>query len=109
LEKDGYDKVASVANSLQKTKKITFVENEISSFGYWLIAQDKIQKALNVFMLNTQLFPESSNTFHSLAEIHLRLNNIPQAINSYDKTLQLEPQNNYVKAQLARLKKVSIK
>jgi len=109
LEKEGYYKTTSIANSLQQTKSIKFVENEINSFGYWLIAQDKIQQALNVFMLNTQLFPESSNTFDSLAETHWRLNNIQQAINGYEKTLQLEPQNEYVKAQLAKLEKVSNK
>ena len=106
LEKDGYDKAIPVANSLQQTKNIIFVESELNDFGYSLIAQDKIQQALNVFMLNTHLFPESSNALDSLAATHWRLNNIEQAINSYEKILQLEPENDYIKSQLAKLNKI---
>lgn len=106
LEEKGYEKTNSIAESLQRMGKIKLIESEMNDFGYWLVAQDKVQQALPIFLLNTQLFPESPNAFDSLAEVYWLLNNIKQAISSYEKVLELRPTNAYVKAQLSKLKKL---
>ncbi|MBB1441346.1 beta-lactamase family protein, partial [Shewanella sp. SG41-4] len=83
LEKNGYDKAIGVAESLQRKEEIKLNESDINNFGYWLVGQDKIQQALQVFILNTELFPESANAFDSVAETYWQLNNIEQAISGY--------------------------
>jgi CubicO group peptidase (beta-lactamase class C family) len=109
LEGNGYDKAMSVAASLQREGEVKFIESEINDFGYWLVGQDKVQEALHVFLLNTEMFPESANTFDSAAETYWRLNNIEQATSGYEKVLELKPSNHHAKSQLSKLKKIKLK
>jgi CubicO group peptidase (beta-lactamase class C family) len=109
LEKNGYDKAIHVAESLQRKEEVKLTESEVNDFGYWLVGQDKIQQALHVFLLNTDIFPESSNTFDSVAETYWRLNNIEQAISGYEKVLKLKPSNHHAQSQLSKLKKIKLK
>ena len=107
LEGKGYGKAVDVAQSLQETRDIQFVEAEINGWGYSLIAQERLQPALNVFLLNTQLFPDSANTYDSLAETNWLLGNIDEAIIGYKKVLKMQPDNEYAKGQLAKLNSIT--
>jgi tetratricopeptide (TPR) repeat protein len=107
LEAKGYDKAMDVAQSLQETRDIQFAEADINRWGYSLIAQEKLQPALNVFLLNTHIFPDSANTYDSLAETHWRLGKIDEAIIGYEKVLKMQPDNEYAQRQLAKLKSVT--
>jgi CubicO group peptidase (beta-lactamase class C family) len=107
LEAKGYDKAMDVAQSLQATRDIQFAEADINRWGYSLVAQEKLQPALNVFLLNTHMFPDSANTYDSLAETHWRLGNIDAAIIGYEKVLKMQPDNEYAQRQLAKLKSVT--
>ena len=60
-----------------------------------------------MFLLNTHLFPDSANTYDSLAEIHWLLGNIDEAITGYEKVLRMQPDNDYAERQLAKLKSVT--
>jgi tetratricopeptide (TPR) repeat protein len=50
------------------------------------------------------MFPDSANTYDSLAETHWLLGNIDEAIKGYEKVLQLQPDNDYAQRQLTELK-----
>ncbi len=104
LEARSYDEAIDVAHSLQEKQDIEFIEAEINSWGYSLISQEKLQPALNVFLLNVHMFPDSANTYDSLAETHWLLGNIDEAIKDYEKVLQLQPDNDYAQRQLTELK-----
>ena len=104
LEANGYDNAVDTAQSLQESRDIKFVEADINSWGYSLVAQEKLQAALNVFLLNTHLFPDSANAYDSLAETYWRLGNIDEAITGYEKVLRMQPDNDYAARQLAKLK-----
>ena len=104
LEARGYDEAIEVAQSLQETQDIEFIEADINSWGYSLISQEKLQPALNVFLLNVHMFPNSANTYDSLAETHWLLGNIDEAITGYEKVLQMQPDNEYAQRQLTDLK-----
>jgi tetratricopeptide (TPR) repeat protein len=107
LEAKGYDKAMDVAQSIQESRDIQFVEADINSWGYSLIAQEKLQAALNVFLLNTHMFPDSANTYDSLAETYWLLGNIDEAIIGYEKVLKMQPDNDYAERQLAKLKSIT--
>lgn len=107
LESQGYDNAIDVAQSLQKTKGIQFAEADINSWGYSLIAQEKLRSALNVFLLNVYMFPASANTYDSLAETYWLLGNIEEAISGYEKVLTMQPDNDYAESQLAKLRSLS--
>ncbi|QWV04471.1 serine hydrolase [Pseudoalteromonas shioyasakiensis] len=103
LEVQGYENAIVAADQLSKEKKIQFAENDINLWGYSLINQDKLNEALAVFKLNTHLYPNSYNTFDSLAEAYWYLGNLKQAIANYNQVLKLKPDNAHAKKQLAKL------
>lgn len=44
------------------------IEMRINATGYQLLGEEKVDEAIEVFTLNTRLYPESFNTWDSLAE-----------------------------------------
>ena len=48
-------------------------EEELNSFGYELLNSKKEKDALEIFILNTKLYPKAFNTFDSLGEVLLLL------------------------------------
>lgn len=64
---------------------------------------DKNTAAVKVFELNTIVFPNSSNTFDSLAESYMATGNKEQAIKFYKKAIELDPYNENAKSKLKKL------
>jgi tetratricopeptide (TPR) repeat protein len=88
---------------LQSSGATKLEEADLNTWGYKLLEQKKMNKALQVFTLNTQLFPASANTYDSLAEVHWLLGDSKTAIKLYNKVLQLQPENNNAKRQLKKI------
>ena len=63
---------------------------KINTFGYRLVNLEKYAEAVEVFELNTKLFPNSANNWDSLAEGYWRLGNIIKAKEYYNKAIQLD-------------------
>lgn len=103
LESKGYEKAVQVVAELQKTNQIKFDEATLNSWGYKLIGQQQQKKALEIFKLNTYLFPLSANTYDSLAETYWVLGDTKKAVEHYKKVLELKPDNKHAKEQLKKL------
>lgn len=82
----------------------TFSESQINTMGYALLNQEKVEDAIELFKLNTIDFPNSSNTWDSLAEVYMVMGNKELAIEYYEKSLQLDPGNSNAVEQLKKLK-----
>ena len=104
LKSKGYDNAINVAQSLHKTQAIEFVAADINRWGCSLIEQEKLRPALDVFLLNNPMFPNSANTCDSLAETYWLLGNIEGAISGYEIVLKMQPDNDYAASQLAKLR-----
>jgi predicted Zn-dependent protease len=78
---------------------------ELNSYGYVLLAAKKNTEALNIFKLNTLIYPENAGTFDSLAEAWERTGDKAAAIRNYEKVLQLKPGNERAMMKIAELKK----
>jgi len=91
LKKKSYEKAIEVAIELQKSQNITFGINDVNDWGYMLIGQNKKQEALEIFRLNTVLYPENANAYDSLAETYGALGNMNQAVKYYQKALKVNP------------------
>ncbi|MFC2086137.1 S41 family peptidase [Bacteroidota bacterium] len=76
----------------------------LNKLGYSLIAEDNINLAIEVFKKNTEIHPESSNTYDSLGEAYMLNNNKEPAIKNYKKSLELNPNNINAKKMLKKLK-----
>ena len=75
----------------------------LNMFGYELMNADELDKAIEVFTLNTELFPDNANAWDSLGEAYMNKGNKDLAIKNYKKCLELEPNNQNAKKMLEKL------
>ncbi|MHC8950449.1 tetratricopeptide repeat protein [Sphingobacterium hungaricum] len=78
-------------------------EADINNFGYQLMNNKKLEEALKIFKLNTELYPKGYNTFDSYGECLLILGKKDEAKKAYEKSLVLNPENNNAKKVLQEL------
>ncbi len=78
-------------------------ERNLNRTGYRFIRNNEIEKAINIFKINTELYPNSSNTFDSLGDAYLKNNDTLNAIDSYKKALSINPENRSSKRNLKEL------
>jgi len=107
----------SKSNSLEKTIELIMVENKkgvnssynvgedgINRFAYELLSSKKMNEALAIFTLNTELYPNGYNAFDSLGECLLILNRKDEGIKAYKRSLELNPKNESARKVLNDLK-----
>ena len=75
------------------TNSYFFDEREFNRLGYSLLNQFKIAEAIAVFKLNTELYPDSWNVWDSLGESYIYADKKELAVQSYQKSLGLNPKN----------------
>jgi len=80
-----------------------FDENELNNLGYQLIRANKFKDAIGIFQLNVEAFPNSANTYDSLAEGYMDDGDKAQAVANYEKSLQLNPKNHGAVLMLQKL------
>lgn len=69
----------------------SFNEETINSTGYTLLNAGKVEESIEVFKLNTEIFPDSANTYDSLSDAYIRNKDIDKAIEAVKKTLEKIP------------------
>lgn len=90
------------SNEVKKENKAS-LENNLNDLGYEFAYKNENEKALEIFKLNTLLFPTSSNAFESYGEVLVKMNKIEGAIKMYKKTIELKPENKNAKKVLEEL------
>jgi CubicO group peptidase (beta-lactamase class C family) len=95
-------KIETMINDKENYK---FDENQINNIGYDLLTNKRIDEAIEVFILNVRMFPKSANTYDSLGEAYLIAGNKELAIENYEKSLKLNPENKNAAEQIFKLKK----
>ena len=76
----------------------------LNQFGHSLLDSSKTDEALRVFKLNVEKFPESPRAWSSLGEAYVQSGNKPEAVKSYEKSLELNPRNQNARDMLEKLK-----
>jgi tetratricopeptide (TPR) repeat protein len=66
-------------------------EKKFDQAGHMMLKGGRLQEAQAVFGLTTQLFPESANTWHSLAAVMLKMGEKDQAKALLQKVAQMAP------------------
>jgi len=79
-------------------------ERDINTLGYELMGQKKLDLAVEVFGLNVEAYPDSSNVYDSLAEAYMNRGDRALAIKNYEKALELDPKRFGTEAALGKLK-----
>ena len=83
------------------------LERRTNAAGYRFLQAGEVEAALTLFELNTAVFPESFNAWDSLAEAHMELGNVDDAVVFYQQSLELNANNDNARAMLARLRETS--
>ena len=94
LGKRGFDKATDVYHEMTKTEPSFKLDEEtLRHWGYQLLFAGETKKAINIFQLTADIYPDSWNAFDCLAEAYARDGNKPMAIKNYRQSLALGPQN----------------
>jgi tetratricopeptide (TPR) repeat protein len=78
-------------------------EAEVNRLGYSLMAEGKIEAAIQVFKLNVNAYPHSANVYDSLGEAYAHNGEKQLAIQNYRKSLELNPENEHAAGEINRL------
>lgn len=81
-----------------------FGENVLNMLGYQLLWRGMTEAAVQVHRLNIQAYPDSANPYDSLAETYETSGDLEQAIQSYEKALERNPELPSALEALKRLK-----
>jgi tetratricopeptide (TPR) repeat protein len=81
------------------------IESGINTQGLKFLELKKFDEAIKVLTINTQLFPNSWNTWDSLAEAYMQKGEKEIAIGFFKKSLELNPKNGYGKEMVDKLSK----
>jgi dienelactone hydrolase len=93
---------------LLKHPSLKLPEGNLNNLGLQLVFNPATEKSgINVFLLATTIYPESSNLFDSLAEGYLHIGNKKNAVENFKKSLKLNAQNQNAIDRLKQLKKTS--
>jgi tetratricopeptide (TPR) repeat protein len=90
------------SNDVKRESKAS-LENNLNDLGYEFMYKNENEKALELFKLNTIIFPTSSNTFGSYGELLAKLNRNEEAIKMYQKSIELDSKNEDSKKALSDL------
>jgi Flp pilus assembly protein TadD len=93
-----------VVQDLARASGASSIEAEVNGMGYALLQTERPEAALQVFELNTRVFPDAFNTWDSLGEAHMNLGHDDEAIRHYERSLELNPENANAAAMIDRIR-----
>jgi CubicO group peptidase (beta-lactamase class C family) len=93
----------------QRAKSAGFVGQNhdyktLNLFGYSLLREKQFRDAIRVFKLNVAEYPGDADTYDSLAEAYMDAGERENAIQNYEESLRLNPQNQNAISQLKKLR-----
>ena len=89
----------------EQPEQYDFREPELNTLGYALMNEaQKVKEAIEVFKLNVEAHPKSSNVYYGLGEAYARDGEKALAIHYYQKALEVNPKNANAAKQLEKLR-----
>ncbi len=79
-------------------KKIQYFDKndrELNTYGYILMNQGEIDKAIAVLTINSMLYSKTPNVYDSLGEAYEQKGDLDQALLMYQKVLSITPKNKH--------------
>lgn len=93
------------AQEIAGTMAIESIEPQVNALGYALIEHDELEKALFLFRVNVDKHPSSANAWDSLGECLDRMERPSEALDAYQKSLNLDSANSNARDAIARIKR----
>jgi len=104
--RDGVDAAIAQYQQLKEghSSEYNFHENELNMLGYQLMWRQMLPEAIAVFQLNIREHPQSANVYDSMGEAYMNNSQRELAIQSYEKSLELNPENTNAVEMLRQLR-----
>lgn len=85
--------------------KVKFMppEDVINSLGYNMLNNDKFDITVKFFQMNIDYYPQSANVYDSMGEAWMKKGDSKKAIDYYQKSLALNPDNQNAKDMIAKM------
>lgn len=101
----GLDAVLAYYKTLSKKYRQDIVppEQTLNRLGYRMLRRGMLEKAIQIFEINAANYPQSANVYDSLGEAYMKRDFLNEAIRSYRKSLELDPQNDNARQMLRKL------
>jgi tetratricopeptide (TPR) repeat protein len=80
-----------------------FSEGQLDALGRAMIQHGKVREAVAIFQLNCEQFPRSSKAWESLGDAHAETGAQAEAVESYNKAMELDPNNEGLRQKRANL------
>ncbi|GAA4974169.1 serine hydrolase [Algibacter aquimarinus] len=93
IEDKGLETGLKRYNTLKDSDAYSLNEQEMNAMGYKLMGAGKTEAAAEVFKLNIDAFPKSSNAYDSYGEALMNLGKNEASIKNYRKSVELDSSN----------------
>jgi tetratricopeptide (TPR) repeat protein len=104
LADDAHDVIQGLVQEHREDSELTAtIESRLNAAGYGAAFADDLDRAERILALNTELFPDSANTWDSLAEITLHKGDRDRAVELYRKALEVDPEWSNATAQIEKI------
>jgi tetratricopeptide (TPR) repeat protein len=104
LLEDGFAAMARQYDELRNQYRREVSESLLNSIGYHLMGAKRHEAAIDVLSLNVEKYPEYANGYDSLGEAYMSIGEKKPAIESYEKALELAPDNENAREMLKKLR-----
>jgi len=110
IEDGDFEKGLEAYQTLMKTDTNSPSINEynLNMIGYRYLNEEKLKIAMDIFKVNTILYPNSSNTYDSYAEACMKIGELDESIENYKKSLSLDPQNTNAEEMIKKMQKMKV-
>jgi tetratricopeptide (TPR) repeat protein len=104
-QRDGIEAAIESYRAYKSDRAHRFVDTErlMNEAGYFLLGQGLVTEAIEIFKLNVEAYPESANVYDSLGEAYMLAGETELAIESYEKALEIDPNNTNAVRMLEKL------
>jgi CubicO group peptidase (beta-lactamase class C family) len=105
IDEQGVDAAITLYHELKSSQPPeAFDEYLLNTLGYGLLRAEQIDDAILIFKLNVEEYPDASNPYDSLGEAYAEAGQLDLAIENYEKSVELNPENTNGIAALERLR-----
>jgi tetratricopeptide (TPR) repeat protein len=104
ITEKGIESALQNYRTLKQSADYYVSENQLNALGYRLLGVKKVKEAIEIFKLNVEAYPHSANVYDSLGEAYMTNGDKELAIRSYQRAVELNPQNTTAIEQLKKLR-----
>jgi tetratricopeptide (TPR) repeat protein len=106
ISESGIEKALVKYREMRANKEGSYLFNEhgFNTLGYRLMGTGRINEAIEIFKINVESYPNSWNVYDSLGEAYMNNGDTKLAIKNYEKSIDLNPDNENGKMMLKRIK-----